>query len=118
MAAQDFRHAAQEDHEKVGDFIHRCERLFKLASGRDAISAKTRNTLLYSQLQEGLRHRITESPAVSGATDYSTMCLAAKAKEKHLTKLEKRQQYHSDTQGHKHPSTPKPEDSKPHPKTD
>ena len=31
MAAQDFRHASQEDHEKVGDFIRRLEQLFKLA---------------------------------------------------------------------------------------
>ena len=42
MAAQDFRHASQEDCEKVGDFIRRLEQLFKLAYGHDAISAETR----------------------------------------------------------------------------
>ena len=72
MAAQDFRHATQEDQEKVIDFIRRLERLFKLA-GRYGISAETRNALLYGQLQEGLKHKIVESPAVSGATGYQKL---------------------------------------------
>ena len=93
MAAQDFKHASQEDEEKVGDFIHRLEQLFKLTYGRDSISMETRSTLLYGQLQEGLRHRIMESPAVSGATDYQNLCLTAKAEEKRLTELRKRRQY-------------------------
>ena len=96
MAAQDFRHAAQEENEKVGDFIRRLEQLFKLAYGRDIISAETRGTLLYGQLQEGLRHRIMEAPAVSGATNYQALCLAAKAEEKRLAELKKRRQYRSD----------------------
>ena len=50
MAAQDFRHASQEENEKVGDFMRRLEQLFKLAYGRDIISAETRGTLLYGQL--------------------------------------------------------------------
>ena len=54
------------------DFIRRLERLFKLA-GRYGISAETRNTLLYGQLQEGLKHKIMESPAVSGATGYQKL---------------------------------------------
>ena len=108
MAAQDFRHAAQEDQEKVSDFIQRLERLFKLAYGHDGISVETRNTLLYGQMQEGLKHKIMESPAVSGTTDYQNLCLAAKAEEKRLAELNKRRQYQSD-QKHKHTSSTKPE---------
>ena len=96
MAAQNFRHASQEDTEKVGDFIRRLEQLFQLAYGRDPISGETRTTLLYGQLQEGLKHRIMESPAVSGATDYQSLCLAAKAEEKRLAEIKKRRQYHSE----------------------
>ena len=102
MAAQDFRHASQEDHEKVGDFIRRLEQLFKLAYGRDPISGETRTTLLYGQLQEGLEHQIMESPAVSGATDYQSLCLAAKTEEKRLAEIQKRRQYHSE---HKYKNT-------------
>lgn len=53
MAGQDFRHASQEEGERVGDFIHRLERLLRVAYGQDAISAETRDALLYGQLQEG-----------------------------------------------------------------
>ena len=69
MAAQDFRHASQEENEKVDDFVHRLEQLFKLANSHDTISAEMRSTLLYGQLQEGLRYRIMEAPAVTGAAD-------------------------------------------------
>jgi len=93
MAAQDFRHAAQEENGKVGDFIRQLERLFKLVYGHDSISAETLSTLLYRQLQQGLKHRIMEAPAVSGATDYQALCLAAKGEEKRLAALRKRRQY-------------------------
>ena len=96
MAAQDFRHASQEDCEKVGDFIRRLEQLFKLAYGHDAISAETRAVMLYGQMHEGLKHRIMESSAVSGATDYKGLCLAAKAEEKRLAAIKKRRLYHSE----------------------
>ena len=96
MAAQDFRHALQED-EKVGDFIRRLEQLFKVAYGQDAISAETRGTLLYGQLQEGLRYRLIEAPAVSGAADYQALCMAAKAEEKRLAELKKCRQYRPDS---------------------
>ena len=45
-----------------------------------------------------------ESPAVSGATDYQNLCLAAKAEEKCLAELRKRRQYLSD----QHTSSPTP----------
>lgn len=35
MAAKDFRHASQEETEKVGDFIRRLEKLLKVAYGHD-----------------------------------------------------------------------------------
>ena len=62
----------------------------------------TRSTLLYGQLQEGLVHRIMESPAVSGATDYQSLCLAAKSEEKRLAEIKKRRQYRTE---HKHTYT-------------
>ena len=101
MAAQDFRHAAQDKEEKVGNFIHRLERLFRVAYDHDSISDETRSTLLYGHLQEGLKHRIMEAPAVSGATDYKSLCVAAKMEERRLAELRKRGQYRSDPkQGH------------------
>ena len=96
MAAQDFRHAAQEGEEKVGDFIHRLEKLFRMAYGRVPISDETRSTLLYGQLQVGLKHLIMEAPAVSGATDYQALCIAAKAEERCLAELKKRRLYRLD----------------------
>ena len=96
MAAQDFRHAAQEGEEKVGDFIHRLEKLFRTAYGRDPISDETRSTLLYGQLQEGLKHLMMEAPAVSGATNYQALCIAAKAEERRLSELKKRRLYKLD----------------------
>jgi len=68
MAAQDFRHISQK--ESVSNFIWRLERTFQLAYGRDGMLPKTRDTLLYSQLQEGLRDRLMEGSAVSGAANY------------------------------------------------
>ena len=93
MAAQDFRHASQEEMEKTGDFIRHLERLFKVAFGHDNLSVETRNAFLYGQLQEGLRYRLMEAPDVSGAPDYQALCLAAKAEEKCLAELTKRRQY-------------------------
>ena len=95
MATQNFWHAAQEG-EKVGDFIHCLEKLFRMAYGRDPISDETRSTLLYGQLQEGLKHPIMEAPSVSGATDYQALCIAAKAEERRLAELKKRRLYRLD----------------------
>ena len=41
------------------------------------MSAETRETLLYGQLQEGLTYTLVKSTAVSGARSYSELCLAA-----------------------------------------
>lgn len=93
LAAQDFRHTVQGETELVADFIRRLERTFQIAYGRDGMSAETRDTLLHSQLQEGLRHDLMRGPAVSGAQTYKELCLAAKNEEKRLAELRKRQQY-------------------------
>ena len=93
MAAQDFRHASQDENEKVEDFIRRLERLFKVAYGRDSLSSETRNAFLYGQPQEGFRYHLMEAPAVSGAPDYQALCLAAKTEEKRLAELKKCRQY-------------------------
>ena len=76
LAAQDFRHASQQERESVADFIRRLEQLFKLAYGRDGMSDETRGTLLHGQLQEGLRYDIMTAPAVSGSHGYKELCVA------------------------------------------
>ena len=53
LVAQDFRYAVQKDGELVADFICRLERLFQIAHDHEQLSAETRETFLYSQLQEG-----------------------------------------------------------------
>ena len=93
FATQDFRHTVQGNEERVADFIRRLERTFRVAYGRNTMSAETRDMLLHSQLQEGLRYELMRGPAVSGAQIYQELCLAAKNEEKRLAELKKRQQY-------------------------
>ena len=96
MAAQDFRHCSQLENEPVTDFIRRLERTFHLACGRDKMLAETRDALLHGQLQEGLRQHLMEAPAVSGASTYSMLYLAAKNEEQCQAELKKRKQYQAD----------------------
>ena len=93
LAAQDFRHSLQKEGETVSNYIRRLESTFKIAYGRDAMAAGTRDTLLHGQFQEGLRYELMRSPAVSGASTYRELCLAAKNEEKRLLELKKRQLY-------------------------
>lgn len=93
LAAQEFRHTVQQSSELVSDFILRIEQTFRRAYGREQMSAETRDTLLYGQLQEGLKYTLVKSPAVSGARSYSELCLAARNEERRLTELHRRQQY-------------------------
>ena len=81
MAAQQFRHCSQMDSEHVTDYIRRFEKTFHVAYGREAITQENRNALLYGQLHKGLLYRLMEAPAVSGAIDYSSLCLAARSEE-------------------------------------
>ena len=66
------------------------------------MSAETRAALLYSQIQDGFM----ESPAVSGATDYKQLCLAARSEEKRLAELEKRRRFLKQTAVAPQPTTP------------
>ena len=93
LAVQDFRHASQRDEETVADFIHGLERHFRVAYGRDGLGSETRNALLHSQLQEGLKLELMRALAVSGAESYPALCLAAKNEERCLAEIKKRQQY-------------------------
>ena len=93
MAAQDFRHAIQLEDEPVADYIRRLEQTFRMAYGRDGMSVETRETLLYGQLQEGLKYELMKAAAVSGAQGYKQLCLAARNEEKWLIDLKKRRQF-------------------------
>ena len=95
LATQDFRHAVQSSRESVSDFIHRLEKLFQRAYGRESLTAETRDTLLYGQLQEGLRMEIVHAPAVSGAQSYADLCVAARNEQHRQTELQKLQLYTS-----------------------
>ncbi len=93
VAAQDFRHASQREVESVGDFVRRLEKTFRVAYGNDSMLPDTRDALLFSQLQEGLRYSLMESPAVSGAISYQALCVAAKNEERRQAALKRRRQY-------------------------
>ena len=58
--------------------MRRLEHTFQIAYGRDGTLPETWDALLYSQLQEGLSHRIMEAPAVSGTADYQALGLTGK----------------------------------------
>ena len=89
LAAQDFRHLVQGDEEKVADFICRLEDKFKLAFGRKNMSVETRNALLHGQLQDGLKQELMRAPAVSGAQNFSELCVASRNEEKRLIELKR-----------------------------
>ena len=89
LAAQDFRHMMQHETESVSDFIQRLENFFQIAYGRDQLSKETQDTLLHSQLQEGLHDELMRSPTVSGAQTYLELCLTAKNEKKRLASLKK-----------------------------
>ena len=93
LAAQEFRHTVQQSVEAVLDFVLKLEQTFRRAYGRENMSAETRDTLLYGQLQEGLKYTLVKSSAVSRARNYTELCLAARNEERRLTELYRRQQY-------------------------
>ena len=91
-AAQDFRRTIQEDKESVSSYIQRLERAFVVAYGRDELTDETKNTMLHSQLQEGLRYDIMRSPAVTGSQSYKELVAAARNEENRQAQLRQRQQ--------------------------
>jgi len=90
LVAQDFRNAIQREKESVSDYISRLERSFQVAYGHESLTAETRDTLLYGQLQAGLKLILMESPAVSGSLSYTQLCAAAEQEEKRLLELKRR----------------------------
>ena len=90
LAAQDFCHAMQGQDKPIADYIRRLEKLFHIAYGREGMSSDARDTLLYSQMQMGMRFKLMEPPAVSGTADYKQLCVAARNEEK---RFEKRCEY-------------------------
>jgi len=98
LAQQDFRHAIQAESECVADYIRRLERLFQIAYGRGGMKSETREALLHSQLQEGLKYSLMKSPAVSGAQTYKQLCLSAKQEEKRVMELKRRHLYQQEVQ--------------------
>ena len=87
LAAQEFRHAVQREDEPVAEYIRRLEQTYRKAYGRDRMSSETCDTLLFGQLQEGLKYALVKAPAVSGAQDYQQLCLAARNEERRLVEL-------------------------------
>jgi len=74
----------------VADYVYRLEKAFRIAFGSDKLG---KETMLYGQLQEGLRIGILRCPSVSGAMSYKELCMAAKHEELRQTELKKRQEY-------------------------
>ena len=64
--------------------------MFRTAYGQDEMATETREVILYTQMQGGLKYLLIMSPAVSGVTDYKQLCLSARYEEKRLLDLEKR----------------------------
>ena len=58
------------------------------------MSKETCDTPLHGQLQEGIRQEVMNSPEVSGAQLYKTLCLAAKNDEHRLAELCRHKHYH------------------------
>ena len=62
------------------------------------LETKDTCTLLYSKLLEGLWYSLIEAPAVSGATSYQSLCVAAKSEERRQAELKKYRQCKPDYQ--------------------
>lgn len=92
MAAQEFRHSMQRQEESDTEFIRRIEKAYQVAYGKDSLNPDTRDTLLYSQLYDGLRYEIMRGPAVSGSRNYRELCVSAKGEEHRLAALRQRHQ--------------------------
>ena len=83
----------QKETEKVADYIQRLERVFHITYGRDSMSKETRQSFLYGQLQEGLRHDLMQNAAVAGALTYTELIMATKNEEQRQSELKKRHNY-------------------------
>ena len=77
----------------MSDLLRWLEHIYQTAFGRENLSPKTRDMLLYGQLQEDLSYSLMESPSVSGAQNYQELCITSKKEELRLAELKKKQQY-------------------------
>lgn len=91
LAAQDFCHATQRARET--EFIHRLEKMFRRAYGKEVMTTETKDALFYGQLQEELRLEIMQAPTVSGTQSYAELHVAAKNKQRRQDEMLKQQQY-------------------------
>ena len=92
VAVQYFCHMSQGAGKSVADIVSRLEKTFRRLYGHENMSAKTRATLLYGQLHEGLRYNLIKASAVSGASSYTQLCITAGSEERRQNELLKRQQ--------------------------
>ena len=86
-AAQECRPTVQQADEPEAEDLHCLEQTYWRAFGRDKMSSETRDTLLFGQLQEGLKYDLVKAPAVSGAQGYQQLFLAARNEERRLLEL-------------------------------
>ena len=92
LGALEFRHMQQQAKQGVSEFITRLEKACREAYGREPMSKETRDTLLFAQLQDGLRYELVRASAVSGALSHEQLCISAKGEERRLAALRKRQE--------------------------
>ena len=92
---QDFQRTVQTDNETVADYACQLEKAFRVAFGNDKLGKKTKETMLYGQLQEGLHLGILHVRSLSalGAMSFKELCMATKNEEQRQTELKKRQDY-------------------------
>ena len=83
LAGQDFQRTVQTDNETVADYTCQLEKAFRVAFGNDKLGKKTKETMLYGQLQEGLHLGIlhVRSPRALGAMSFKELCMATKNEE-------------------------------------
>ena len=89
VAMQDFKHLLQQTVVLVTEFIFWLEKTFRQAYGHEQMSKQTRSTLLYGQLNKGLKYNLIKAPAVSGTLEYQQLCIAAWNEERHQSELVK-----------------------------
>ena len=64
-----------------------------VAYDKGSMSRETRDTILYGQLQDGLRMNLLRSPSVSGSLSYKELCMAAKNEERRQFEQKKKLEY-------------------------
>ena len=81
VAAQDFCYMPRQVGEPVADFVSRLEKTFCRAYGHENMSVETCDALL------GLRFNLVKALAVSGASNYTQLCILARSEERQQSEL-------------------------------